>query len=315
MKAIRCLCLALTMLSLAACGMPQMQDDGRERIRHTFTDDLGREVKTGEIERVAVMIGSFADVWCLAGGRDTIVAAADDSWTAFELDLNENTANLGAVKTPSLEVLLASRPDLVIASCNTASNLELEEILDKAGIPAAYFDVQSFDDYLNMLKICTDLTDCPENYEKYGTEVAKAVEAAVSRQDGSAPRILCMRATGSSCKVKGSRDFLLGEMLAELGCVNVADSGSTALEELSLEAIMDADPDYVFCVLQGADSSAAMDTLEKTLLSNPAWSSLRAVQNGNFHTLEHSLYNLKPNARWGEAYEKLADILYPEEEG
>ena len=52
-------------------------------------------------------------------------------------------------------------------------------------------------------------------------------------------------------------------------------------------------------------------TLEKTLLTNPAWQSLRAVQEGNFHTLEHSLYNLKPNARWGEAYEKLADILYP----
>lgn len=315
MKLKMLLCMTLAVLLLTACGLKQGQSDNAGQILHTFTDDLGREVNTGEIERVAVMIGSFADVWCLAGGRDTIVAAADDSWTSFELELNENTADLGAVKTPSLEVLLASRPDLVIASCNTVSNLELEEILDKAGIPAAYFDVQSFDDYLHMLKICTDLTGCPENYERYGTEVAKAVEAAVSRQDGSSPRILCMRATGSSCKIKGSRDFLLGEMLAELGCVNVADGGSTALEELSLEAIMDADPDYVFCVLQGADSSAAMDTLEKTLLSNPAWSSLRAVRNGNFYTLEHSLYNLKPNARWGEAYEKLADILYPEEAG
>ena len=48
----------------------------------------------------------------------------------------------------------------------------------------------------------------------------------------------------------------------------------------------------------------------RDVLSNPAWSTLRAVQEGNFYTLEHSLYNLKPNARWGEAYEKLSDILY-----
>ena len=51
--------------------------------------------------------------------------------------------------------------------------------------------------------------------------------------------------------------------------------------------------------------------LEETLLSDPAWAGLNAVQEGRFYTLEHSLYNLKPNARWGEAYEKLADILYP----
>ena len=37
---------------------------------------------------------------------------------------------------------------------------------------------------------------------------------------------------------------------------------------------------------------------------------LRAVEEGRFYTLEHRLYNLKPNARWGEAYEQLADILY-----
>ena len=162
-----------------------------------------------------------------------------------------------------------------------------------------------------MLEICTTLTGCPENYETYGLAVQEQVEAAKARQDGSAPTVLTLRATGSSCKVKGSQDFLLGEMLSDLGCVNVADSDASLLEELSLEAILAADPDYIFAVLQGSDASDAQETLEKTLLTNPAWQSLRAVQEGNFHTLEHSLYNLKPNARWGEAYEKLADILYP----
>ena len=115
-----------------------------------------------------------------------------------------------------------------------------------------------------------------------------------------------------SCKVKGSRDFVLGEMLADLGCVNIADSEESLLEDLSLEAIIAAEPDYIFAVLQGSDPTDAMETLEQTLLQNPAWSELRAVREGRFYTLEHELYNLKPNARWGEAYEKLADILYPD---
>ena len=139
------------------------------------------------------------------------------------------------------------------------------------------------------------------------------IDAAVARQDGSAPTVLCIRATGSSCKVKGSEDNVLGEMLAALGCVNIADSDASLLEELSIEAIIAAEPDYIFAVLQGSDPTDAMATLEATLLSNPAWSGLKAVKEGRFHTLEHQLYNLKPNARWGEAYEKLADILYPPE--
>ena len=277
---------------------------------YTFTDDLGRAVTVETPKRVAALIGSFADVWCLAGGQDSLVAAAHDAWTSFDLGLSDAVADLGAVKEPNLEVLLAARPDFILASCNTAANLELQGTFEQAGIPVAYFDVQHLDDYLNMLKICTDLTGCPENYETYGLAVQAQVEAAKGRQDGSSPTVLTIRATGSSCKVKGSSDFLLGEMLSDLGCVNVADREAALLENLSLESILAADPDYIFVVLQGSDAADAQETLEKTLLSNPAWNTLRAVQEGNFYTLEHSLYNLKPNARWGEAYEKLSDILY-----
>ena len=238
------------------------------------------------------------------------LAASDQAVPGLSTGLPDVDMAISGLNKSDL-ILLAARPDFILASCNTTADLELESTFENAGIPTAYFDIQNFDDYLNMLEICTGLTGCPENYETYGLQVQEQVEAAKARQDGSAPTVLTIRATGSSCKVKGSQDFLLGEMLSDLGCVNVADSETSLLEELSLEAILAADPDYIFVVLQGSDATDAQETLEKTLLSNPAWGGLRAVQEGRFHTLEHSLYNLKPNARWGEAYEKLADILYP----
>lgn len=298
----------LFILMLTGCGGAAAEQAAQSPAVYSFTDDLGRSVQVESCERVAALIGSFADVWCLAGGKDSLVAAADDTWTSFDLGLDESVVHLGSIKEPSLEHLLAAEPDLVLASCNTDSNLRLRETLENAGITVAYFDVQSFYDYHRMLQICTDLTGCPENFTLYGEAVEEEIEAARAKISGS-PTVLCMRATGSSCKVKGSTDFLLGEMLADLGCVNVAD-GSSLLEELSLEAIIAAEPEYIFVVLQGADPGDAMETLEKTLLTNPAWSSLKAVKEGRFHCLEHELYNLKPNARWGEAYEKLAEILY-----
>ena len=319
------LCAALA-LSLAGCAAPaqtgassagsvpgsasQEASDGQSV---TFTDDLGRQVTLSSPKRVAALIGSFADVWCLAGGKDSLVAAADDSWTQFDLGLGEQVKNLGAVKTPSQETLLAADPDFVIGSTKTAADVELMDLMDELGIPAACFDISSYEDYLRLLDICTQLTGDTQAYEEHGTAVQEQIDAARNRVDGSAPTVLYVRATGSSCKVKNSQNTVLGEMLADLGCVNIADSQTSLLESLSMETILACDPDCIFVVLQGSDPTDAQITLENALLSDPAWNSLTAVKEGRLYYMDQQLYNVKPNARWGEAYEKLADILYPEE--
>lgn len=306
----RFLLLLLALLCLTGCGQRNPPPPEREGA-YTFADDLGRTVTLDAPARVAALTGSFADIWCLAGGEGSLVAAAGDSWTSFELPLSDAVVDLGGIKDPDLERLFATAPDLVLLSSNTAAQLALLEPLEQAGLTVACFNVTNFPEYLRMLEICTALTGDAGAYERHGLALQTQIDTARSRADGSAPTVLYIRATGSSCKVKNSRDTVLGEMLSDLGCVNIADSEDSLLEQLSLEQIIRSDPDYIFAVLQGADSTAAQQTLETTLLSNPAWQSLTAVKEGRFHVLEHRLYNLKPNARWGEAYEQLANILYP----
>lgn len=278
----------------------------------TFTDDLDREVTVPvQPQRVAVLLGSYADVWCLAGGQDTLVAAADDAWTDFDLNLGDEVANLGSLMEPNLEELIAAQPDLVIASSNTTSNVELLPSLEDLGVPVIYFGVNSFNDYLEMLDVCTQITGQTQNYQTYGLDVQAQVEKAKEQDDGSAPTVLLLRSASTSCKVKNSKGTVLGEILADLGAVNIADSDTSLLEDLSMERIIADDPDYIFVVFQGSDQDAAQKTLDVALTSNPAWDTLSAVQNGNFYLMEKELYHLKPNARWGEAYQKVADILYP----
>lgn len=277
----------------------------------TFTDDLGRQVTVNRPERVVCLIGSFADIWYLAGGVNQIVATTDATWTYFDLPLREDVIHLGAAKELNMEELIACNPDLVLASCGTDRNTELESAFNEMGINAAYFSVNTFEDYLRMLKICTGITGHRENYETYGTAVQTQVEKALARADGSRPSVLYIRATGSSCKVKNSQGSVLGEMLAALDCENIADREGSLLEQLSMEVILQSDPDYIFVVLQGADPADAQKVLETTLLQNPAWASLTAIKEGRYYVMDQNLYNLKPNERWGEAYEQLADILYP----
>ena len=310
---IKILFLAFCMLSmLAGCKSKETERydlSAPDEEGTTFTDDLGREVHVKDPKRVAALIGSFADIWLLAGGE--VSAAANDSFTSLELPLGEETVNLGSITEPDVERLIAAEPDLVLASANTEADVALMELLDEAEITTAYFSVSNFEDYLRMLLVCTEITGRDDLYEQNGLAVKRQIESVKERIDGSAPTVLFLRASSSSVKAKGSSGSVGGEMLADLGCVNIADSEAGLLEELSMEAIIAADPEYIFLTTQGTDTEAALKNAREELFNDPAWQTLTAVREGNYYMLEKRLYNLKPNARWGEAYEKLADILYP----
>lgn len=275
----------------------------------TFEDALGREIQVSAPERVVTLLGSFCDEWLLAGG--SVVGTASDSFTSFDLGLDESVVDIGSHMEPDAEKIIGLEPDFVIASAALDSQKELLDTLENAGITVAYFSVNSFEDYLESLKIFTQITGRDDLYEKNGIQVSKQIEEAKSRIDGRKPTVLFIRAAASSVKVKGSEGTVGGEILADLDTVNIADSGSL-LEDLSMEAIIMADPEYIFVTTQGSDTEAALANVEELLTSNPAWDSLSAVQNGNYYVIDKALYNSKPNARWGEAYEKLAVIIYPE---
>ena len=165
-----------------------------------------------------------------------------------------------------------------------------------------------------MLLVCTEITGRADLYETNGLQVQQQVEqaksaAAAALESREPPRVLFVRTAASGIHVKGSEGTVLGLMLRDLGCVNVAD-GSELLENLSMEKIIDEDPDRIFIVMQGSDQTGAQKTLEDALLNNPAWSGLKAVQEGRVHYMEKSLYHLKPNQRWGYAYAELEKLLY-----
>ena len=307
------LILILILSLLAGCGAGGEAPDPGGAV--TFTDDLGRTVTVDHPRRTAALLGSFAQIWMLAGGE--VCATADDAWDDLQLDLPEDAVNLGNTKQLSLELLLASEPDFILASTNTRQNMEWMETLEAAGIPVAYFDVADFDDYLRLLKICTGITGRDDLYERNGLAVQDQIETVVSRsrervaQKGT-PTVLCMVASASSISAKNSRNNVLGEMLHSLGCINIADSEDSLLENVSMEYILLSDPDYIFIVQRGDDTEGMLENIARELESDPLWGQLTAVKEGQVYIMEKNLYNLKPNHRWGEAYEGLEAILADE---
>lgn len=296
----------LLCLVLLGCGAEAKLPGGHAI---TFTDALGRQVSVPENpQRVAALIGSFADVWLLAGGR--VCATAEDAWEDFGLELPD-AVNIGGAHSPNLELLFSADPDFVIASASTASNVQLKDALETAGIPVAYFDVDNFEDYLEMLRLCTRITGRNDLYERNGVAIQKQIEtikAQVALPEAQRT-ILLLRAHSGSVKAKGSEGTILGEMLADLGCINIADSDTTLLETLSVESVIRQEPYRIFVVTMGDDTQKALENLNQMMDENPAWGTLRAVTENRLHIMDRKQFNIKPNENWAESYETLCEIL------
>ena len=293
-------------LLLCGCAAPAAAGEG-----YTFTDDTGAEVTVGErCETVAVLLSSLADLWVTAGGTvDITVGETVERGFADETVI---LVDAGAGKTIDLEALIAAEPDLVLYSADLSGQLECADTLRAAGIPAAGFAVETFDDYLRVLKICTDILETPERYEQYGTALKAEIDGmiALAAAQEDQPDILFVRA-GSSAKVtkaKTAENHFVCAMLKELGTFNIAEKAPILLDGLSTEEILLSDPDFILFTTMGDE--AAGNAYMESLLADPVWQTLTAVKEGRVHQLPKELFQYKPNARWGEAYAYLIELLY-----
>lgn len=281
----------------------------------TFTDDLGNEVTVDNPQRVVACMGSFANAWELAGG--TLVGVSDDAlqaagWTIASPDV----ATVGDFAAVNLEAIIALDPDFVIMTSGTggrggdSSQADLRDALVGSGIPVAYFQVTTFDDYLRLMRTFTDITGREDLYEQNAAAVEQAIDDIVAQVPAENPPTALVLTTFSGGTRVQAPETQTGAMLADLGVNNLAGENRSLLKDFSLEAVIEMDPDFIFVIPMGDDAEAAMRNLEEATAANPAWSSLSAVQNGRYITLDPTLYLSKPNARWSDAYQGLFDSLY-----
>lgn len=206
-------------VSIAACRSGQEADETQTSQapadagwgEYTFSDASGAAVTlTERPERVAVLFSSFADIWLTAGGRvDITVGESVERGFVPEGTL---LVDDGAGKTINRELLLSYAPDFVICSADLEEQVQTAAFLRQQGIPAAVFHVESFQEYLNMLKICTDITGDQGAYETYGTQVQAEIRDVLTsvpeaEKDGQ-KRILFVRAGSkySATKAKTARE-------------------------------------------------------------------------------------------------------------
>ena len=295
------LTLALLLLTVS-CDTPERECD--------FTDSLGNGVTLpDEPRRVAVLFSSLAEMWQLAGGEVSVSVGEsyERGFVGEDVPLVHSDAG-GAGKSINAELLLAERPDFVICTADYPGQLEIADILGSAGIPAAYFRLDSFSDYLEVLGIMTDITGNADAYDRYGTAPLENIANIIASVPHTHPRVMFARATKTSLKAKLPSEHFAAAMLSELGAYNIAEDAPVLLDGISIEALIEENPEYIFISVMG-DSDGAVNYVE-SLFERPEWGALDAVKNKNYIFLSKELFQYKPCAEWDDAYRVLYEYLY-----
>lgn len=274
---------------------------------YTFTDDLGRKVTVKSHKRVVACMGSLADAWQLAGG--TLVGASDDAFGHYAVD-SSKVSGVGRSTSLNLESILALKPDFVIMTgiadgkhSTGVSQADAESALAEAGVPVAFFKVTTFADYKRMMGTFCAITGRDDLYKKNVTKVGEKIKSAVSRYSvaSKSPSVLVVSAFSKGLVVQNSSG-MAGAIVKDLGAVNVADEHPSLLSDFSLEAAVEANPDYVLVLAASDDTATAQKYYDQVVGSNSAWQGMDAVKEGRVTMLDAAHFLYKPNADWAESY-------------
>ena len=301
------LCLLFGILFCVACGGKQQTEtttaakaeSGSQAAESTAAAEEGLSADS----RVVALSRSVGEMWLLAGGN--LVGVTDD---AMDLEgLSKACTSVGKLSAPSAEAILALHPALVLTAPDIPAQREVQKTLEAAGVRCQAVDINNFADYASVMQSFTAETGRADLYEKNVTAVQQKIDSvkAALPSEIKGKTFLVIRASAAKTKVLKSDHFTVA-MLEDLGLTNAAPE--SLLDQLSMEGITEANPDYLFVIFQGEPKEAEA-VYQELIGGQPAYDQLKAVKDGHTAVLPKDLFQYKPNARWGEAYEKLAELL------
>lgn len=274
----------------------------------SYTDEKDSEItevpENKKTERVIALSKSNAELWILAGG--SLIATSDD---ALEIEgLNEDVISLGDMDHVSLEAIAALNPDLLILFSTDPAQKALGEAAESIGINVYYTNIDGFADYEKVMTVFTFRTGKEDLYQKNVKDVRNGIDKIIEKSKGSnlSGTYLCLHVSATKQKVE-KNDYFACEIFSDLGLTNIA-SDTNAFDELSLEAIVAADPDYIFVIPRGSEEKA-LEAFSQNFSSQTVWEKLSAVKGNRYYLLSKDLFGLKPNAQWAVAYEQAYDLL------
>jgi len=319
----------------------------------TLTDIAGRHVTLDE-HPDKIILGEGRMMYAIAaitdgnpfdqivGWKDDLVQYDPDAFRKFEDVFPVDTQRMINFGNPyagdfSIEAVLEADADLVLLDSGNLFKAEetgLIDKLDKAGVPVVFIDFRrnatenTVPSLLILGRILGEEKGAAKFIDFYISEMKKVTNVVDQIPAEEHPLVVLENAAGWQpdfcCWSFGPYNY--GRFVELAGGKNYASTLENAYSvSLSMEGVIDADPDHV--IGTGANWAEAKPEVTSTLLgyegdpavnaekiaalaARPGFAELRAVKDGNYHSIYHQFYNSPYHF---VAIQQIAKWLYPED--
>ncbi|MEM6760925.1 MAG: ABC transporter substrate-binding protein [Pseudomonadota bacterium] len=312
--------------------------------RQVTLDALPEKIILGE-GRMMYAIAAITDgnpFENIVGWKDDLIQFDPDAFRKFEGAFPEDAARMINFGNPyagdfSIEAVLEADADLLLLDSGNLFKAEetgLIEKLDKAGVPVVFIDFRrnatenTVPSLLVLGRLLGEEKGAAKFIDFYIAEMRKVTNVVDSIPADERPLVVVENAAGWQpdfcCWSFGPYNY--GRFVELAGGKNFASTLANAYSvTLSMEGVLEADPDHI--IGTGANWAEAKPEVTSTLLgyegdpavnaekiaalvARPGFADLRAVQDGNYHSIYHQFYNSPYHF---VAVQQIAKWLYPDD--
>lgn len=238
---------------------------------------------------------------------------------------DESVQDIGNHREPNLELIAAVDPELVIIGQRFASYYEdIKTLVPNAAVIDLNFDVSEEADapgesLVNGLKNSTialgQIFDKNEEAEKLVADFDKAIEDAKSAYNGTDTVMSVVVSGGNIGFSAPGSGRVWGPMYEIFGWTPALEIGSSSSnhqgDDVSVEAIAQSNPDWLFVLDRDAATSSAADAVpaQDVIDNSPALQNITAVTEGRIVYAPKDTYTNESIQTYLELFEDLANAL------
>lgn len=242
---------------------------------------------------------NITEIICAIGGTNQL--AGRSSACDYPPDVVKTIPIIGDFGVPSLERLLAARPDAVFYT--DLADLTLDDKLKRIGLKPFHIP-------------CTRLDEIPPAITALGRHLQRESQAnllagQLSAQIAAAraaiptsppPRVLVL--IWNDPLTAAGRGTFISDLVTLAGGRNIGDAINRDYFQVSAEWVVDQDPEIIFCFFM-----AGKDSVRQQILSRQGWSKVTAIRNGAVHDGFDNNLVVRPGPRVMQGLELIRPLI------
>lgn len=278
-------------------GMPFMTNVSAR----AYVDDAGRRLYLAKPPaRIVSLAPSITEMLFAMDAEDQIVGVTDFCDYPPEALKKPKVG----YSNPNLESLVALQPDLVVAP-NDFLKPDVIVKLEQLKIPVFILADKNVDDIFVHIQTLGRIVGRSPKADAVAMELRQQVAAIKQRVQGMAPVRMLYVLNSQPLITVGPGSFI-DQLIGMAGGTNVAGKSTTPYPRLSMEAVLQEDPEVLVFPVGKAEGISERE--QQTWLH---WTTMTAVKRGRLHQISADWLN-RPGPRIAKGLESLAEILHPD---